>query len=200
MADQVGRLLDPYQTASLFVRLPSSDAPTLAPLPSTHHRQRVHLLAWYDSPSEARTGPIFKRREIVNFVVSAYRRDRRPHRSIKIRSNDTQINMKRLLELIYMGVRQGVMFSLSPTAASSISAVLQYLCVCLFDVPLFLLLPPPALALQEGALLAASRIAAAAVQLVPVVVVLAAVINAPLPLPPPRRAGSRHIARPWTDR
>jgi hypothetical protein len=80
MADQVGRLLDPYQTAPLFVRLPSSDAPALAPLPLTHHWQRVHLLAWYDSPGEARTGPIFKCRKIVNFVVSAYRRDRRPHR------------------------------------------------------------------------------------------------------------------------
>ncbi len=200
MADKVGRLLDPYQTAPLFVRLPSPDAPTLAPLPSTHRRQQVHLLAWYDSPGEARTSPIFKRRKIVNFVMSAYRRDRHPHRSIKIRSNDMQIKMKQLLELIYMGVRQGVMFSLSPTTTSSISAILRYLCVCLFDVPLLLLLPPPALALQGGALLAASRIAAAAVQLVPVVVVLPAVIDAPLPLPPPQRAGSRHMARSWTHR
>jgi hypothetical protein len=93
--------------------------------------------------------------------------------------------MKQLLELIYMGVRQGVMFSLSPTAALLISAILRYLCVCLFDIPLLLLLPPPAFALQESALLAASRIAAAAVQLVPIVVVLAAVIDAPLPLPTP---------------
>ncbi len=77
MADQVGRLLDPYQTAPLFVRLPPSNAPALAPLPSTHH---VHLLAWYDLPGEVRTGPIFKRSKIVNFVVSAYRRDQRPHR------------------------------------------------------------------------------------------------------------------------
>ncbi len=77
------------------------------------------------------------------------------------------------------------MFSLSPMATLLISAVLRYLCVCLFDVPLLLLLPPPAFALQGGALLAASRIAAAAVQLVPVVVVLATVIDAPLPLPPP---------------
>jgi hypothetical protein len=75
MADQVGSLLDPYQTAPLFVCLPLSDAPTLAPLSLAHHQQRVHLLAWYDSPGEARTGPIFKHREIVNFVVSAYRRD-----------------------------------------------------------------------------------------------------------------------------
>jgi hypothetical protein len=79
MADQVGRLLDPYQTAPLFVRLPLSDAPALAPLPSTHHRQRVHLLAWYNLPGEARTGPILKRRKIVNFVMSAYCRDQRPH-------------------------------------------------------------------------------------------------------------------------
>ncbi len=80
MAHQVGRLLDRYQTAPLFVHLPSSDTPALAPLPLTHHRQRVHLLAWYNSPGEARTGPIFKRREIVHFVMSAYRRDQRLHR------------------------------------------------------------------------------------------------------------------------
>ncbi len=84
-----------------------------------------------------------------------------------------------------MGVRQGVMFSLLPTAALLISAVLRYLWVCLFNVPLLLLLPLPALALQGSALLAACRIAAAAVQLVPIIVVLAAVINAPLLLPPP---------------
>jgi hypothetical protein len=91
MADQVGRLLDPYQIAPLFVRLPSSNTPTLAPLPLTHHQQRLHHLAWYDSTGEAKTGPIFKCREIVNFAVSAYRRDRRPHRLIKIRSNDTDL-------------------------------------------------------------------------------------------------------------
>ncbi len=145
----------------------------------------MHLLAWYNLPGEARTGPIFKCRKIVNFVVSAYCRDQRLHRLIKIRSNDTQINMKQLLELIFKGVRQGVMFSLSPMAASLISAVLRYLCVCLFNVPLLLLLPLPALALQGGAFLATGRIAAAAVQLVPIVVVLATVIDAPLPLTPP---------------
>ncbi len=121
--------MDLYQTAPLFIHLPSSDAPTLAPLPSTHHRQQVHLLAWCNSPSEARTGPIFKHRKIVNFIVSAYCRDQRPHRSIKIHSNDTQINMKQLLGLVYMGMRQGVMFSLSPRAALLISALLRYLCV-----------------------------------------------------------------------
>jgi hypothetical protein len=51
-------------------------------------------------------------------------------------------------------------------------------------VPLLLLLPPSALALQGGALLAAGHIAATAVQLIPIVVILPAVINAPL-LPPP---------------
>jgi hypothetical protein len=83
MADQVGRLLDPYQTAPLLLRLPSSDTPALAPLPLTHHQQQVHLFAWYDLPGGARTGPIFKCHEIVNFIVSAYRRDRHPHRLIK---------------------------------------------------------------------------------------------------------------------
>jgi hypothetical protein len=85
------------------------------------------------------------------------------HRLIKTRSNHTKSNMKQLLELIYMGVRLGGVFSLSPMAALSISAILRYLCICSFDVPLLLLLPPSALALQGGALLAASSIAAAAV-------------------------------------
>ncbi len=86
--------------------------------------------------------------------------------------------MKQLLELIYTGVMLGVVFSSSLTAASSISAILRYLCIRSFDVPLLLLLPPSALALQGGALLAAGRIATATAQLVPVVVILAAVINA----------------------
>jgi hypothetical protein len=71
--------------------------------------------------------------------------------------------MKQLLELIYMGARLGVMFSLLPMAALSISTIFRYLCVCSFDVPLLLLLSPAALVLQGGALRAASRIAAAAV-------------------------------------
>ncbi len=80
MADQLGRLLDPYRTAPSFVRLPSSDAPALAPLPSTHHWQRVDVSVWRDSPGEASTGPIFKGREIVNFVTLMFGRDQRPHR------------------------------------------------------------------------------------------------------------------------
>jgi hypothetical protein len=75
------------------------------------------------------------------------------------------------------------MFSSLPAPALSISAILCYLCVRLFDVPLLLLLPLSALVLQGDVLRAAGRIAAAAVQLIPVVVVLAAVIDAPLPLP-----------------
>jgi hypothetical protein len=96
--------------------------------------------------------------------------------------------MKQLLELIYTGLRLDVVFSLLPMAASLISAILRYLCVRSFDVPLLLLLPPSALALQGGAHLATGHIAAAAIQLIPVIVVLAAVIDTPLPLlpPPPR--------------
>jgi hypothetical protein len=70
MADRLGRLLDPYRTAPSFVRFPMSDAPAPAPLPLTRHRQQVHLLVWCNSPGEASTGPIFKCRKIVNFVVS----------------------------------------------------------------------------------------------------------------------------------
>jgi hypothetical protein len=76
-----------------------------------------------------------------------------------------------------------------------ISVISCYLCLCLFDVPLLLLLSPSALALQEGALLAAGCFAAAAVQLIPIVVVLATVIDAPLPLTPPGRAVGLCIAR-----
>ncbi len=44
MAERLGKLLDPYQTAPSFVRFPSSDAPAPAPLPLTHYLKRVHLL------------------------------------------------------------------------------------------------------------------------------------------------------------
>ncbi len=65
--------------------------PPPAPLPSTHHWQRVHLLVWCNLPSLASTVPIFKQRKIVNFIVSTYGRDWRPHKSIKTRSNDMKI-------------------------------------------------------------------------------------------------------------
>jgi hypothetical protein len=93
MADRLGRLLDPYQNAPSFVRFPSSNAPTPAPLPLTHHWQRVHILVWRDLPSVASTGPIFKRHEIVNFVTSMSGRDRRPHNLLKTCSNDTKSNL-----------------------------------------------------------------------------------------------------------
>jgi hypothetical protein len=67
----------------------------------------------------ASTDPIFKCREIVNFVMSMSGRDQRPHKSIKMHINDTKSNMKQLLDLIYMGVRLGEVFSLSPMAALS---------------------------------------------------------------------------------
>ncbi len=80
MADQLGRLLDPYPIALLFVYLRSLDAPALVPLPSTHHRQQVYVLVWCDSTSVASTGPIFKRCEIVNFVTPMSGRNRHPHK------------------------------------------------------------------------------------------------------------------------
>ncbi len=108
MADRLGRLLDPYLTAPPFVCFPLSDAPAPAPLPSTHHRQQVYLLVWCNLPSVASTGPIFKRRKIINFVMLLSGRDWRPHKSLKTSSNDTKSKMKRLLDLIYTGVSQVV--------------------------------------------------------------------------------------------
>jgi hypothetical protein len=107
MADRLGRLLDPSPTAPPFVCFPLSDTPAPAPLPLTHHWQQAHLLIWCHSPSVASTGPIFKRREIVNFVTSMSGRDQCPHKLLKTRSNDIKSNMKRLLDLIYMKVRLG---------------------------------------------------------------------------------------------
>jgi hypothetical protein len=75
MADRLGRLLDPYPTALLFACFLLLDTPALAPLPSTHHWQGVHVLVWCNSPSVASTGSIFKGRKIVNFVTSMSSRD-----------------------------------------------------------------------------------------------------------------------------
>ncbi len=90
MADRLGRLLDPYPTAPSFVHFPSSNAPALAPLLLTQHRQRVDLLVWCNLPGEASTGPIFKRPKIINFSVSTYCCNRRSHRLIKMHSNETK--------------------------------------------------------------------------------------------------------------
>ncbi len=94
------------------------------------------------------TCPIFKRRKIVNFVTSMSGHDQRQHKSLKTHSNDTTSNMNCLLDFIYMGVRLGGVFSLLLEPALLVSAILCYLCVHLFDVPLLLLLPLSALALQ----------------------------------------------------
>ncbi len=79
MADQLGRLLEPYPIALLFVRFLWLDAPAPAPLPLTRHRQRADVLVWCNLTSVASTGPIFKCRKIVNFVMSMSGRNRRPH-------------------------------------------------------------------------------------------------------------------------
>jgi hypothetical protein len=121
MADWLGRLLDPYPSALLFVCFLSLDAPAPALLSSTHHQQRVSILVWCDLLSMASTGPIFKHRKIVNFVMLMSGRDQCLHRSIKTRKNDTKSNMKQLLDLIYTGVRQGGMDSLLLAPASLIS-------------------------------------------------------------------------------
>jgi hypothetical protein len=123
MADQLGRLLDPYPTTLLFFCFLLLDAPAPAPLPSTHHRQRVYVLVWCNSPSVASTGPIFKRHEIVNFKMSMSGHDQHPHKLIKTCGNDTKSNMKQLLDLINMRVRLGGMDFLSPAPSLTISAI-----------------------------------------------------------------------------
>jgi hypothetical protein len=65
MADRLGRLLDPYQAAPSFVGFPSSDAPALAPLPLTHHWQRVHFLVWCNLPGETSTVPFLNAAKLL---------------------------------------------------------------------------------------------------------------------------------------
>jgi hypothetical protein len=126
IADRLGRLLDPYPTAPLFIRFPSSYAPAPASLPSTHHRQQFCVLVWCDLPSVASTGPIFKRCEIVTFVTSVSGRDRRPHKSIIMHRNDTESNLKHLLDVSYNGVGLGGGVSPLPAPTSSISAIFRW--------------------------------------------------------------------------
>jgi hypothetical protein len=196
MADRLGKLLDPYQSATSFVRFPSLDAPYPASLPSTHYRQQVHLLVWCDSPGEARTGPIFKHREIVYFIVFAYHCNRRPYRSIKTRSNDTKSNMKLLLELIYTGVRLGVMFSLSPTAALSISAILHYLCVRSFDNLFFCFFPRQPLRFKGVPSLPPAALPPPLSNSSPLLLSSPQSSMLPFRSPPPWRAGGCHNSHP----
>jgi hypothetical protein len=73
MADRLGGKLDPHPIAPSFDRFPSMNAPALAPLVSTHHRQRVHVSVWRNSPSVASTGTIFERAKIETFQKSTPR-------------------------------------------------------------------------------------------------------------------------------
>ncbi len=102
-AERLGMLLDPYPIAPSFVHFSSLDALAPAPLALTHHRQRVYISVWRDSPSVASTGPIFKRREIETFVTSSSWRDGRRRCSIETRSNDGRSKLKRLLDVSYTG-------------------------------------------------------------------------------------------------
>ncbi len=72
MTDQLGRLLDPYPTASLFVHFPSSYAPAPVPLPLTHLWQRYFVLVWCNLPGEPSTRSIIKQCKNVNFIVFTY--------------------------------------------------------------------------------------------------------------------------------
>jgi hypothetical protein len=127
MADQLGRLMDPYRNAPSFVHFPSSDVPASAPLPLTHHRQQYCVLVWCNLPSVVSTGPIFKRCKNVNFVTLMSGRDRRPHRSILMHRNDAKSNLKHLLDISYNGLGLDGGVSLLPMPTSLISAIFHWI-------------------------------------------------------------------------
>ncbi len=123
MAGRLDRILDPYQITPLFIWLPSSDAPTPAPLASAHCWLAVCVTVWRNLPSVASTGPIFRRSKIVTFVTTASRHDGRRRCSIKTRRNNRKCNRKRLFDVIYTGVGVDGGVSLLPASASLISAI-----------------------------------------------------------------------------
>ncbi len=110
--------MDPYPTAPLFIPFPSSDAPDLAPLASTHCRLVVCVAVWCNAPSVASTGPIFRQNKTVTFVATASWHDGRWRCLIKMRRNDKKCNRKQLLDVIYTGV--GVGGGVSPSPASAL--------------------------------------------------------------------------------
>ena len=67
MADRLDGKLDPRAIAPSFDRFPPMNAPTPAPLASTHCWQRAHVSVWRNSPSVASTGTIFELDKIETF-------------------------------------------------------------------------------------------------------------------------------------
>ena len=67
MADRFDGKLDPRPIAPSFDRFLSINAPTPAPLASTHCRQRAHFSVWRNLPSVASTGTIYELDEIETF-------------------------------------------------------------------------------------------------------------------------------------
>jgi len=88
MAGMLDRLLDPYQISPLFICFPLLEAPTLAPLASTHPRLAVCVAVWRNLPSVASIGPIFRQSKIVTFVTTATWRSGRQLCLIKMRRNN----------------------------------------------------------------------------------------------------------------
>jgi hypothetical protein len=93
-AERLGRLLDPYPTAPLFVPFPSSNAPAPAPLASTHCRLPVCVEVWRNSPSVTSIRLISGGHKIVTFVTKAFGRDRRlKNNRTRTRKIDEKINV-----------------------------------------------------------------------------------------------------------
>jgi hypothetical protein len=108
-AERLGRLLDPYPTAPLFVPFPSSDTPALAPLASTHCLGlRCVLRFGAICPLwQAPVSPIFRQSEIVTFITTVSWHDGRQRCSIKTHRNNRKCDRKQLLDVIYTGVGVG---------------------------------------------------------------------------------------------
>ncbi len=92
-AERLGRLLDPYPTAPSFAPFPSSDAPSPAPLASTHCRLAVCVAVWRNSPFVTSIGLISGGHKIVTFVTKAFGRDRRLNNRTRTRRIDEKSKM-----------------------------------------------------------------------------------------------------------
>jgi hypothetical protein len=104
--------------------------------------------------------------------------------------------MKQLLELIYTGVRLGVVFSLSPMAASLISAILHYLCVRSFDNLFFCFFPRQPLHFKGVPSLPPAALPPPLSNSSPLLSSSPQSSTLPFRSLPPRRAGGCHISCP----
>jgi hypothetical protein len=73
MAGRLDGLLDPYHFTPLFVCFPLLDAPTLAPVPSTHYWKQVYFLVWRNLPSAVASSGTLKGINIYGMGMNLYK-------------------------------------------------------------------------------------------------------------------------------